>query len=143
MSNFQLVTTKHFDGIEFNCYQDTQEQNINDFWATRTQIGQALEYADPVISIGNIHNRYRERLDKFSRVNQIDLPSGGIQNVTLYSFRGLLEICRRSNQPKADAVMDFLYDIADEIRLTGSYSTNKGQDNELTAGVTESAKNNL
>ena len=44
MSNFQLVTTKHFDGIEFNCYQDTQEQNINDFWATRTQIGQALEY---------------------------------------------------------------------------------------------------
>ena len=39
MSNFQLVTTKHFDGIEFNCYQDTQEQDTQDFWALVSKSG--------------------------------------------------------------------------------------------------------
>lgn len=125
MSNFQLVTTKHFNGIEFDCYKDTQEQDAQDFWATREQIGQALEYAEPRISIANIHNRHNERLDKFSSVINLITPEGGTQPTTIYSFRGLLEICRYSNMPKADAVMDFLYDIADEIRRTGSYNADK------------------
>ena len=123
MGNFELATTKEFDGVDFNCY--IENNNSKDFWATREQIGELLGYATPGISIGKIHQRNKERLDKFSRVSQIDLPSGGVQKVTIYSFRGLLEICRYSNQPKADAVMDFLYDIADEIRRTGSYSVKK------------------
>ena len=83
-----------------------------------------LEYENPGVSVGNIHNRNKERLDKFSRVNQIDLPSGGKQEVTVYNFKGLLEICRFSNQPKANDVMDLLWEIADEIRRTGSYRPN-------------------
>ena len=35
---------------------------------------------------------------------------------------GLLEICRYSNQPIANAVIDKLWEIADEIRRTGSYT---------------------
>ena len=128
MSNFQLMVTKHFNGVEFNCYQDTQEHDTQDFWATREQIGQALEYADPDASIRNIHHRNTERLDKFStRINLIQVEGDRTvtREVTVYNFRGLLEICRYSNQPKADAVMDFLYDIADEIRRTGSYNAHK------------------
>ena len=49
--------------------------------------------------------------------------------ITVYNFKGLLEICRYSNQPKADAVMDFLWEMADEVRKTGSYSI-KGKDRE-------------
>ena len=121
----KLLMTKNFNGIQLDCYK---ADNANDdFWATREQIGRLLEYSNPGISIGNIHNRNKERLDKFSRVNQIDLPSGGTQNVTVYNFKGLLEICRYSNQPKANAVMDFLWEIADEIRRTGYYSTGKHQ----------------
>ena len=45
--------------------------------------------------------------------------------MTVYSFKGLLEVCRYSNQPKANDVMDFLWNIADEIRKTGSYGVNK------------------
>ena len=41
----------------------------------------------------------------------------------VYNFKGLLEICRYSNQPKANAVMDFLWNIADEIRRTGNYQS--------------------
>ena len=107
----EVLMTKNFNGVQLDCYK---ADNANDdFWATREQIGRLLEYGNPGISIGNIHNRNKERLDKFSRVNQIDLPSGGTQNVTVYNFKGLLEICRYSNQPKANAVMDFLWDIAD------------------------------
>ena len=121
MNELVLVNSKFFNGVRFDCYQDAHQQDSSDFWATRTQIGQLLEYENPGVSVGNIHNRNKERLDKFSRVNQIDLPSGGKQEVTVYNFKGLLEICRYSNQPKANDVMDLLWEIADEIRKTGSY----------------------
>ena len=116
----ELATTREFNGVTLNCY--VEQQDSNDFWATREQIGQALGYATPGISIGKMHERHKDRLDKFSRVSQIDLPSGGVQEVFIYNFKGLLEICRYSNQPVADKVIDVLWDIADEIRRTGSYN---------------------
>ncbi|MBR2208888.1 MAG: hypothetical protein IJ859_08810 [Synergistaceae bacterium] len=119
MKNFELATTREFNGVEFRCYQDGS--NVKDFWGTREQIGQLLEYSNPRDSIAKIHQRNQGRLDKFSGVVKLSTPNGGTQATTVYSFKGLLEICRYSNQPKADAVMDFLYDIADEIRKTGSY----------------------
>ena len=42
----------------------------------------------PVESIGKIHKRNKERLDKFSRVVQLEPPSGGKQMTTVYSFKG-------------------------------------------------------
>ena len=45
------------------------------------------------------------------------------REVITYNFKGLLEICRYSNQPVANAVIDKLWDIADEIRRTGMYAT--------------------
>lgn len=119
-----LLMTRQFNGLQFDCYQDEQQQGSdNQFWATREQIGLALGYANPRESIKNIHSRNKERLDKFSRGAQIDTPSGGTQMTTVYNFKGLLEICRFSNKPKANAVMDFLWNIADEIRTKGMYIT--------------------
>lgn len=129
-SNFQLVKSTQFNGLNFDCYQDTDSRNSSskEFWATREQIGTLLGYENPEVAITKIHQRYPERLEKFSTVTKLVRVEGArtvVREVTLYSFRGLLEICRRSNMPKADAVMDFLYDIADEIRLTGSYNAPK------------------
>ena len=90
-------------------------------WFTRTQIGEALGYEHPTEAIGKIHNRHKNRLDLFSRVTQIDLPSG-VQEGYVYSFRGVLEICRWSKQPKADEVMDALYDMAESVREKGYFS---------------------
>ena len=129
----QVLTTKTFNGVEFNCYRADGQDN-GDFWATREQIGRLLEYSDPDASIRNIHSRNRDRLDKFStRINliQVEGERTVTRDVIVYNFKGLLEICRYSNQPKADAVMDFLWDIADEIRRTGYYGlSGKKQEEE-------------
>ena len=110
-----LLTTRNFNGVEFNRY-GADGSNDGDFWATREQIGQLLEYLNPQDAIAKIHRRNRARLDKFSRAGQNVQTLGGTQATTVYNFRGLLEICRYSNQPAANAVIDFLWDVADDIR---------------------------
>ena len=112
-----LATTAEFDGVRFDCYQDKGKE----FWGTREQIGQMLGYSEPRDAIAKIHQRNRERLDRFSGVVNLSTP-GGEQKVTVYNFKGLLEICRYSSQPKADAVMDFLWEMADQVRKFGEYS---------------------
>ena len=107
----ELATTREFNGVTLNCY--VEQQDSNDFWATRTQIGQLLEYEDPMRAVAHIHERNKERLEGSRTVSR---------EVIVYNFKGLLEICRYSNQPVADKVIDVLWDIADEIRRTGSYN---------------------
>ena len=124
-NNLQLVATRNFDGITFNCYVDPAQEDKSDFLATREQIGQLLGYADPTKAIGNLHERNKERLDYFSTILNLRKVEGGREisrEVIVYNFKGLLEICRYSNQPNAHKVIDVLWDIADEIRRTGSYS---------------------
>ena len=115
----QLLTTKHFNGYALDCYIEPEQEG--NFWATREQIGTLLEYEYPREAVGKIHQRNKERLDRFS--SEVNLTTeAGLRTVMVYSFKGLLEICRYSQQPKADAVMDWLWEVADEIRRTGSYS---------------------
>ena len=120
-NNLQLLTTKNFNGVAFNCYKAENEDD--GFLATREQIGRVLGYANPRDSIAKIHQRNQERLDKFSGVVKLSTPEGGVQNTTVYSFMGFLEICRFSKQPKADAVIDFAWSVMNEIRKTGSYGS--------------------
>ncbi|MBQ8693502.1 MAG: hypothetical protein IJ520_10200 [Synergistaceae bacterium] len=97
----QILTTRNFNGLSFDCYHE-DGQDIGDFWATREQIGQLLEYENPRDSIKKIHKRNRERLDKFSRVVQVvNVKKGGdkttptlgnVQEAIVYNFKGLLEI---------------------------------------------------
>ena len=128
MKELVLVKQTKFEGVELDCYVEPTQEDKGNFWATREQIGRLLEYAEPEISVANIHNRHSERLDKFSTLIKLIRVEGGrevLREVTVYNFKGLLEICRYSNQPKADAVMDWLWEVADEIRRTGSYSLKK------------------
>lgn len=130
MNELVLVKQAEFDGVALDCYIEATQTDKGDFWATREQIGQLLGYQNAEISIANIHNRNRDRLDKFSTLTKLIRVEGGRKverEVTLYSFKGLLEICRYSHKPRADAVMDWLFDVADEIRRTGSYSLRKKQ----------------
>lgn len=122
-----LLTTRNFNGVEFNCY-GADGSNDGDFWATREQIGQLLGYAEPTDAIKKIHKRNKERLNKFSRGDILSLVEGNrtvTRDVIVYSFRGLLEICRYSNQPAANAVIDFLWDVADDIRKHGMHMSDK------------------
>ena len=117
-NSLQLLTTKTLDGIALDCYKDNSE--INDFWATREQIGRLLGYAKPDTAIKNIHLRNAERLSKFStqlKLSHVEGTRTVTRDVIAYNFKGLLEICRWSNQPKANEVIDFMWNIADELRL--------------------------
>lgn len=111
MSELALIKSADFGEIKCDFYGDGK-----DFWMTRNQVGTALEYSNPGTAIKNLHSRYKGRLDRFSREAQIEPPSGGApQNTTIYNRKGIMEICRHSDQPKADAFMDFCWEIMDSL----------------------------
>ena len=118
----ELLTTRDFNGVALNCYK--AENQADGFWATREQIGRLLDYKNPSDSIAKIHNRHKENLDRYSGMDKLSTPEGGTQETVIYNFRGFLEICRYSNQPKAEAVIRFCWEVMDEIRRTGSYGRN-------------------
>ena len=141
-NKLQLVTSKEFNGVTLDCYIEPEHEKDGEFWATREQIGRLLEYAEPMKSIAKIHERNKERLDKFSTIVKLTTVEGTrtvTREVTVYSFKGLLEICRYSEQPRANAVMDFLWEVADEIRRTGSYGAIRNNP-ALPSGVIEGAR---
>ena len=136
-NSLELLTTREFNGVTLDCYVEPEQQDKGDFWATREQIGRLLGYSKPRKAIKDIHLRNKERLDKFSKTVELRTLFNGAQNetpfrnspiATVYNFRGLLEIYRYSNQPVANQVMDKLWEIADEIRRTGMYLTDKAVD---------------
>lgn len=120
-----LIKSADCNGIELDCYVREDQEDKSNFWATREQIGRLLGYENPNDAVRHLHNRHADRLDQFSQTFRV-IQTEGNRNITretiLYSFKGLLELCRYSNQPKADKIMDWLWHVAEEIRLTGSYS---------------------
>lgn len=110
MDKLQLVKSETFGSIQCDIYAQG-----TDFCMTREQIGTALEYADPRDAIAKIHRRNRERLDLFSGVVNLSTP-GGMQETVVYSARGIYEICRWSQQPKANTFYDWVYDVLEGLR---------------------------
>lgn len=109
--NLQLVKTENFNDITCDFYSAE-----DDIWMTRKQIGEALEYSDPQKAIDNLHNRYRDRLDKYSVTLKLGATDNKKYDTTLYSERGVMEICRWSKQPKANAFMDWAWNVIKAYR---------------------------
>jgi len=121
----ELLTTRNFNNIQLDCYKADNVED--DFLATREQIGQLLGYVNPEIAIGLIHKRNADRLDKFStliKMNKVEGSRTVTRDVIVYTFEGLLEICRWSRQKKANDVIDFLWSVAKDIRKHGMYISN-------------------
>lgn len=114
MKNLTLVERAPFGALLVDCYTD----GCGNFYMTREQIGQALEYPHPRQAIEKIHKRHKKRLDKFC----VSVPILGTvkhreYDTVLYQSRGVYEICRHSNQPKADAFYDCVYEVLEGLRL--------------------------
>ncbi len=105
MNNLSIIKSANFGDLQCNFYSDKK-----DIWLTREQIGLALEYADPQKAIGNLHNAHKERLKKYSF-----LDSRNGRNVYFYNRKGVMELCRWSQQPKADDFMDFCWEVMDSL----------------------------
>ncbi len=110
--NLSLVTKEMFDFYEMNIYQNEN----NDIFMTREQIGQALDYNDPNRSISRLHKRNKERLDKFSAVVKLTSTDGKLYETTIYNEKGIYEIIRKSGMHKADRFYDWVYDLLSKLR---------------------------
>lgn len=134
----ELVKSENYGEHLCNFYEDNQ----NEVWLTREQIGNALGYADPAEAIKTIHKRHKDRLDKFikrEKVNiadtKLSVEGGQIDHarrdgstkpfskkdnlqseVVYYSERGVMEICRWSDMPKANDFMDWVWNIVEAYR---------------------------
>ena len=117
-NNLKLITTETFGDLSCNFYRNMND----DILLTREQIGQALEYSDPIKAIQKIHLKHKDRLDELSMLikgtTQIggDLTKSEEQERIYYTQRGIMEICRWSRQPKADIFMDWVWDIVEKYR---------------------------
>ena len=124
--NMQLIKSEQFGQVKCDFWKDEKDAIV----MTREQIGQAMEYAEPNIAIHKIHERNKDRLDKFSTLVKLVNVEGNrtvTREVIVYNAKGIYEICRFSRQPKADAFMDWVWDVIETIRKTGSYSMNNGK----------------
>lgn len=117
-TSLTLATKRPFGTLTCDFYKD----NSGEFYMTRTQIGQALEYAKVDDAIQQIHARNADRLDPLSStlILGVEVSNGETtytrpQNVFVYTLRGVMEICRFSRQPKADKFMDFVWDVMESL----------------------------
>lgn len=112
MSNLSLVKSENFGTVQCDFYHDDKKE----IWMTREQIGAALGYADPVRAISRVHERNKDRLDRFSVVVKLTTTDGKSYDTTVYNAKGIYEICRWSRQPKANAFYDWVYEVLESLR---------------------------
>lgn len=136
----KLVKQSEFLGTVCDFYVD-EEDNI---YMSRTQIGYALQYKQPQHSILVMHQRHRERLDRFSvevKGSQFVTPyfnKDKRSSVFMYSERGIYEICRWSNQKVADEFNDWVYETIQSIKRNGYYIVSEKDSRWL--GIREESK---
>lgn len=106
-----LATQKPFGNLTCDFYKN----DSGEFYITRAQIGQALEYKTPGDSIQRIHERNADRLNPLSVTVKLTGTDGKLYDTYVYTLRGAMEICRFSRQPKADKFMDFVWDVMESL----------------------------
>lgn len=142
MSNLKLITTESFEngvneyGIPCDFWKDINEE----YYITREQIGTALGYINPRIAIRNIHEKHKDRCDKFSTVYKVSTVEGDRtveRERIFYSRKGVMEICRWSRQPIADKFMDWVWDVIDGLITRGMQNNNIEVSKEMINTVNE------
>lgn len=123
MSSLKLITTENFGNISCDFYRNMND----DILLTREQIGSALEYSHPDIALGKIHSRHKKRLDQFSVLTKLVSTDGKEYDTYLYTQKGVMEICRWSNKPKANQFMDWCWDVIEKYRNSQGFTDQNTQ----------------
>lgn len=109
-----LIKKEEINGVECDFYKKGDE-----FYMTRKQIGEALEYSEPMKAIAKIHERDKERMDKFSTIVKLTTVENGREvkrEMVIYSEPGIYEILMKSDQPKAAEFRDKVYEVLKALR---------------------------
>ena len=136
LGELRLVKEGSFLGTTCDFYQDNQ----NNIYMTREQIGEALEYENER-QLEKIHfenqvalNDLSVEISRFERVhrngvgllNQADKPLSNIKpNTLLYNEDGIYEITFLSRQPKANEFRQWVRNTLKMIRKTGGAVVDK------------------
>lgn len=136
MSNLSLVKTENFGNLACDFYKN----DLKDILMTREQIGLALEYNNPMIAIAKIHERHQDRFEKFSLTS---LVNG--RETYFYNSKGVYEICRWSRQPKADAFIDWAWEVIENLRISTDPQNLLSQEIALKFGrlISKTSKRNM
>lgn len=110
--NLTLVQSRAFNSVSCDLWQN----ETGDVFMTRKQIGEALDYSKPETAIRKIHKRHEERLKQFSAQTKLVGTDGKAYETYIYNEKGIYEIIRKSQQPKADEFYDFVYDLLEGLR---------------------------
>ncbi|MNJ25416.1 hypothetical protein D3C77_198610 [compost metagenome] len=108
----RLVKQGEFLGIKCDFWTDKQ----GEVYMTRKQIGEALKYANPQKAIDNIHERNKERLDRFSVTLKLRATDEKDYFTDMYNTRGIYEVIRYSRQLVANDFYDWVYEVIEAIR---------------------------
>lgn len=136
----KLVKQGEFLGTKCDFYVDEEER----IYMSRTQIGYALQYKQPQHAILMVHQRHKERLDKFSvevAGSQFVTPiykNNNAEKVFMYVERGVYEVCRWSNQKVADDFNDWVYEVIQSIKKNGYFISSENDHKWL--GIREESK---
>lgn len=99
---------------------------------TARDLARALEYNHIDKAVANIYQRnvesFTERDSFLIDIRRFDLnmrvnPQGGDPHIRVFTKRGALKICMKSNQPRAVAVQEILIDLYEQLERTGLTST--------------------
>ncbi|MFL0198297.1 BRO family protein [Clostridium sp. WILCCON 0269] len=121
MNSLTFVKSNNFGIVKCDFYRN----NNGEILMTREQIGKGLEYIEPSDAVRKLHTRHKKRLDKFSVQDRLAGTDGKFYMTYLYTAKGVYEICRWSHQPKADAFMDWVWDVLEKIRKLDKKQLNK------------------
>jgi len=103
MSNLVLVKSEMFGNVQCDFYQ-----NEDTFCMTSEQLGQALEYADPRVSIGNLTNRNEYLKDsEFSSVINL-MTDAGLRETRVFTEDGIYEVTMLAKTEKAKTFRAFV-----------------------------------
>lgn len=92
-------------------------ENLTGAWLTGEELGRHLGYSDPKDSVRRIYGRHQESFKDQIDTTTVKLTVVGKQrDVRIYSERGALKIIRYSNTPKADEIMDEVFDVFLEVK---------------------------
>ena len=109
----KLLMTREFHYVNVDFYVDSQ--NNSEFWITREQIGQMLNYRYPERSIKRIHESYEWHFNHLYKEVELNIRVKGICKVIAYNFNGLLEICSFSGKSRSTEVVNFLWQVKREL----------------------------
>lgn len=111
-NNLTLVRSEDFGNVKCDFWRD---ENSN-FFMTAEQLGMALDYCNPRISIGNLVNRNSYvKSEEFSGVTKLITPSG-YQEMRVFTEDGIYEVTLLAKTSKAKEFRGWIRKILKGLR---------------------------